>query len=783
VHSRLNYADEDLWLVVRDAASQDVVAEAQVNGLDVKDIAVTAGREVETLLLVRERPQVSLSTSLETVPRVVMIAENPERHHVTWSEIDWASIGRELTIIHHASLSDEGEVVLEVQRWPGQSHEPETERLYPGLMDYALVVGPIKQLDLSVVRKADQQRLKTLFSLSVKPQQTRDVIAHMRFRMPPKAAFFTLEREVTEESAVLTRARWRLDSPVGDGAELLLQLWDLTTETEFEGREPRVVTHADNWFFRNLPDGHQFEARLLRATKGRHHHVVAVSPRLDIPARPREIVLLPIDPWHTYCWWTLDADAVVASLVPGETIEPHRIRTYVRVFSEFDGRLHHHMEMDFSFHMAFTNNWFMTVVPDKTYAVQVIAVVDGWRVIEVTPLSNRAQTGREHPGNAPVSYRTVEPERTHPTLRELGSIRGTSQHSIGWLIFHLHAHMPFLPGRINYGTTGFWRPGGYPEEWYHEAVRSTYIPLIETFDRLMGEGVDFKMSMDISPTVTAMMRSPVHQDEFLHYIEKLIMLARAEVERTRREEPWYQAAAAMHLADFRRCKDVFLSYNKDLTQAFRRFQDGGVLEISTCAATHGFLPLWTEDPGAIRAQIRTAVQDYESIFGRHPAGIWIPECAYTPGVEQVLQSEGLRYFFSETETINRADAHAEWQWHAPVYVRGSDMTVFARDYETGRIVWSADEGYPGDPDYLEFHIRGGPFKYNRITDRKTGRWKQPYNPEWARAKAAQHAQHFLDNRNFRFSWLHDHWWKKPLSVACYDAELFGHHWYEGPMFL
>ena len=107
------------------------------------------------------------------------------------------------------------------------------------------------------------------------------------------------------------------------------------------------------------------------------------------------------------------------------------------------------------------------------------------------------------------------------------------------------------------------------------------------------------------------------------------------------------------------------------------------------------LPLWNREPEALSGQLRSAVLDYQRVFGRDPNGIWLPECAYTPGVEKAVQEAGLHYFFSETETINQADSHADFLWHAPAYIRGSDVAVFARDYETGRIVWSADEGYPG----------------------------------------------------------------------------------------
>ena len=177
-----------------------------------------------------------------------------------------------------------------------------------------------------------------------------------------------------------------------------------------------------------------------------------------------------------------------------------------------------------------------------------------------------------------------------------------------------------------------------------------------------------------------------------------------------------------------------------------------------------------------------AKHSHEAAFGRPSEGVWLPECSYTPGIEPFLEEAGFRYFFGEAHCVTRGDAPAEFDVNAPVYSRGSKICVFPRDPETGKQVWSGDEGYPGDPDYLEFHIRGGPFKYNRITDRRGGH-KQPYNPDWADNKAAMHAGHFLDCRNARFNFLRHNMWKKPLVVAPYDAELFGHHWYEGPRFL
>ena len=53
----------------------------------------------------------------------------------------------------------------------------------------------------------------------------------------------------------------------------------------------------------------------------------------------------------------------------------------------------------------------------------------------------------------------------------------------------------------------------------------------------------------------------------------------------------------------------------------------------------------------------------------------------------------------------------------------------------------------------------------------------------AQEKAAEHAGNFMFNRQKQIEYLYDFMQKKPIVVSPYDAELFGHWWYEGPMWL
>ena len=183
----------------------------------------------------------------------------------------------------------------------------------------------------------------------------------------------------------------------------------------------------------------------------------------------------------------------------------------------------------------------------------------------------------------------------------------------GYLSIVLHAHLPFV------------RHPEYEEfleeDWLYEAISETYIPLINVFDSLVQDGVDFRITMSLTPTLIAMLTDPLLQERYLRHIGKLIELSEKEVERTR-WQPQFFELARMYRERFNNCKYVFdTKYGRNLVAAFKKFQDLGKLEIITCSATHGFLPLMELNPNAVRAQIAIAVRNYEEHLGRPPKGI------------------------------------------------------------------------------------------------------------------------------------------------------------------
>ncbi|MFH0772336.1 MAG: 1,4-alpha-glucan branching protein domain-containing protein [Candidatus Omnitrophota bacterium] len=363
----------------------------------------------------------------------------------------------------------------------------------------------------------------------------------------------------------------------------------------------------------------------------------------------------------------------------------------------------------------------------------------------------------------------------------------------GYLAIVLHSHLPYVrhPEYEDF----------LEEDWLYEAITETYMPLINVYNGLIRDGVDFRVTMSLTPTLCSMLSDPLLQDRYIKHLESLIELSSKEVERTR-WEPAFNKLAIMYQSKFKETRDLFIDrYRKNILNAFKEFQDMGKLEIITCGATHGFLPLMEVSPKSVRAQIQVGANNYEGHFGRRPRGAWLAECGYYPGIDQYLKEAGIRYFFVDIHGILHGSPRPKYGVYAPVYCK-SGVAAFGRDWESSKQVWSAIEGYPGDFNYREFYRDVGfdldyeyikPYihkdgirvntgiKYYRITG-KTNH-KEPYNLDWARDRAAEHAGNFMFNRERQAEYLFDAIKKKPIIVAPYDAELFGHWWYEGPMFL
>jgi 1,4-alpha-glucan branching enzyme len=361
----------------------------------------------------------------------------------------------------------------------------------------------------------------------------------------------------------------------------------------------------------------------------------------------------------------------------------------------------------------------------------------------------------------------------------------------GYLALILHAHLPFVrhPEHDHF----------LEEDWLFEAITESYIPLLRMMQRLVDDRVPFKLTMSITPTLCAMLQDQLLRERYIRHLDLLVDFAARERKRNRNDLP-LRELANFYFKIFRETQRFFVNECQcDLLSAFRQLRENGGLEIIASAATHGLLPLLQQQsPEAVRAQILIGRDVYVDLFGVEPAGFWLPECAYVPGLEAILQGANIRWFVLDAHGLLFGKPRPCRSIYAPCYTPAGPA-AFARDRDSSRQVWSAQAGYPGDPAYREFYRDAGfdlpsehlgpagrgtrkfsGVKYHRITGR--GDEKELYDPAAAERVAETQALHFLEERRRQIREIAAPGFD-PIVVGPFDAELFGHWWFEGPRFL
>jgi len=396
--------------------------------------------------------------------------------------------------------------------------------------------------------------------------------------------------------------------------------------------------------------------------------------------------------------------------------------------------------------------------------------------------------------------------------------------------FVLHTHLPYV---LYHGT---WPHG---TDWLYEAAAECYIPLLNAFYRLDEEGIAPKVTIDLSPVLTEQLAHPMFVEGLNDYLAERIQAGEYDIQEFSDTGQYDMLALAVMWRDhFRDLKQVFEhKYHQDIPGAFKRLEDKGALEIITCGVTHGYFPLLGLDE-SISAQLRQAKAVHQKHFGKLPRGIWLPECAYRPGynwktpvesgipakerkgVETFLSDEGIRYFFVDTDLLKGGEAvdvyldrfpglkalyermeaaraklpekemkltHFRPYWVGGTYREGHlPAAVFVRDPETALVVWSGEHGYPGDGNYLEFHKKRFPngHRYWRVTSPKADLAdKLLYDPQKIAGRLKENSDHFVSLVESRLTAAQPDMSQPPMLVAPYDTELFGHWWFEGPLWI
>lgn len=390
--------------------------------------------------------------------------------------------------------------------------------------------------------------------------------------------------------------------------------------------------------------------------------------------------------------------------------------------------------------------------------------------------------------------------------------------SIGSFVFMLHSHLPY------YRKAGMWPFG---EENLYECMAETYIPLLDVIEELYEEGIQAKLTVGITPILAEQLADPHCNEGFKEYLDTKIAAVAEDIERYPDPDVPHSEHKA-YLANyyktwFETIKDHYFNrYNCDLIGAFKKYSDLGCIEITTCAATHGFSPLLATET-SLNAQFKTGVETHKKFFGKQPKGTWIPECAYRPGyeatdptgkkyyrppIEVALFNNGLEYFFTESHVIEGGVSVGSRRvvgiygnieyiplpsrpatgltTYEPYWLQGAPVSVMGRNDRAGFQVWSAADGYPGDGCYREFHKKddNSGMNYWRITSSNTDLGdKMLYDPVLAFNRTDENSCHYVDLIYHLLNDYKNGTGKEGLLMVSFDTELFGHWWFEGLHFI
>ncbi len=362
----------------------------------------------------------------------------------------------------------------------------------------------------------------------------------------------------------------------------------------------------------------------------------------------------------------------------------------------------------------------------------------------------------------------------------------------GYLALVLHAHLPFVRHPEH--------PRFLEESWLYEAITESYLPLVELLRLWQDDRVNARITLCLSPTLCSMLLDPLLQARYERRLDGLIELADREVVRAH-WEPRIQSLAEGYSARLRELRRLWHNCDRNLAGAFRQLQDDDRIEIVTCAATHALLPMLSESPESLRAQVIVGCDHYRRCFGRDTVGFWLPECAYSLQVERALLEAGVRWFVVDSHGLLHATPRPRHGTFEPVFTPDG-LAAFGRDRDSATQVWSRSHGYPGDARYRDFYRDIGfdldldyvePYlpsprrrgftgiKYYAITGPRGP--KDVHDPVAARVAVEEHAAHFLRHRARQLARVEPVMDRPPIIVAPYDAELFGHWWHEGLDFL
>ena len=312
--------------------------------------------------------------------------------------------------------------------------------------------------------------------------------------------------------------------------------------------------------------------------------------------------------------------------------------------------------------------------------------------------------------------------------------------------------MPYVEG---FGTWPF------GEEWLWEAVASVYLPLLELLD---GAPVTVGLTPVLCDQLEAM------RGDAGRPLPRLPARGqggdprrgRGRARARRRAGPGGRGAARGQRLRARR--GAFERCERDLLACF-----GALRAASSCGPRPPrtrCCRCWPPTPGS-RCSSATGSRSHARRFGGWGGGLWLPECAYAPGLERQLADHGVRAFcVDQTHALGYGAA----EQLAPVATAAGPLAV-PIDWATVELVWGDRAATRSTAAYRDYHRRtihdlrpwnngGGAYDHEAALAR---------SPARTRATSSTRARERVAGGG--------------LLCCALDTELLGHWWYEGTAWL
>ena len=330
-----------------------------------------------------------------------------------------------------------------------------------------------------------------------------------------------------------------------------------------------------------------------------------------------------------------------------------------------------------------------------------------------------------------------------------------SDRSRGELALVLHSHMPYVEG---FGTWPF------GEEWLWEAVATVYLPLLRALR-------DAPVTLGLTPVLCDQLETLEGEagERLLAFLRDVRAAIHAQDSQGLDGGGEHELAGEVRraAADYSEADRLFGELRGGLVGAFAELARSSPVELWTSAATHSVLPLLATDAG-LRLQVGTGVRSHERRFGSFGGGFWLPECAYSGGLERELAEYGVGAFcVDQTDALGLGSLDQL----EPIATAAGPVAV-PIDWELISLAWDA-RGYPAHPEYRDYHGR-------TIHDlRPWNNGGEPYRHWRALVLARRHAREFVERVAQRLDAYRAERGRPGLVCCALDTELLGHWWYEG----